>query len=108
MSLEEKRYTDKDQISHRSDILTLDADKVNDLLTLRRVRKGDRFVPFGMKQSKLVSDFLTDLKLSRFEKENTWVVCCGNKIVWIVNIRPDQRFCVSETTVRLLVVKLNR
>ena len=41
----------------------VDAAKVHFPLTLRPVKQGDRFVPFGMKGSKLISDFMKDLKL---------------------------------------------
>lgn len=105
LQLEECAFTHEFPISRRSDVITLDAGLMSGPLTLRRVRRGDRFVPFGMQRSRLVSDFLTDLKLSRFEKEATWVVCCGDVIAWIVNRRPDERFRVSETTKRVLTVR---
>ncbi|MBQ8097920.1 MAG: tRNA lysidine(34) synthetase TilS [Bacteroidaceae bacterium] len=77
-------------------IAVLDADKVEASLLLRNVRRGDRFMPFGMKDMKLVSDYLTNRKYSRFSKESQYVVCSGKDIIWLVNERPDQRYALVE------------
>jgi tRNA(Ile)-lysidine synthase len=83
----------------------LDADKVKGELTIRRWQKGDKFVPFGMTGKKKVSDYLTDRKFSVFDKENQWVVCAGENIVWLVDERTDNRFRVTEKTRRVIVIK---
>lgn len=84
----------------------LDADTVHFPLTLRPIRKGDRFQPYGMKGTRLVSDFLTDRHLSVFEKRRTLVLTDGSgQILWVAGHRPDGRFCVGEDTTRTLVVK---
>ena len=63
---------------------------------IRRIANGDRFVPFGMKGSKLVSDFLTDKKVALPLKRRQLVVvdACDN-ILWVVGKRLDGRFAVS-------------
>ena len=75
----------------------LDADKVVFPLTVRGVEPGDRFVPFGMKGSKLLSDFLTGLKMPLTAKRRQLVVTdASGKIVWVVGCRPDARFCLTD------------
>ena len=75
----------------------LDADKVAFPLTVRGVEPGDRFVPFGMRGSKLLSDFLTDLKMPLTAKRRQLVVTdASGSIVWVVGCRPDARFCLTE------------
>ena len=61
---------------------------------------GDKFAPFGMKgRKKLVSDLLTDLKLSRFEKEGQLVVTDAcDRILWVVGRRTDERARVTDRT----------
>ena len=88
-------------------VACLDADKVSEPLTLRKWHSGDRFVPFGMKGFKSVRDYLRDRKLSLFEKENQYVVCAGNEIVWVVNERPDGRFCVTDETKTVLLLSVS-
>ena len=83
----------------------LDADKVVLPLTVRKWRQGDKFVPFGMKGKKKVSDYLTDRKFSLFQKENQYVVCSADRIVWLVGERSDDRFRVTEDTKRVLIIQ---
>ncbi len=89
-------------------VACLDAAKCTEPLSVRRIRKGDRFTPYGMKGSKLVSDYLTDRKRTRFEKEEQWVVCCGDKIAWLVGERPDARFCITETTQMVIRIEVEK
>ena len=75
---------------------TLDADKIAFPLILRHVAQGDRFVPFGMKGSKLVSDFLTDRKLSVIDKSRQLVVTdAHNNILWLIGQRTDDRYKIG-------------
>ena len=83
----------------------VDADKISSQLTIRRWRQGDKFVPLGMKGKKKVSDYLTDRKFSLYDKENQWVVCSGEDIVWLVNERLDHRFRVTDGTKRILIIR---
>lgn len=85
-----------------------DVEKLAFPLTVRRVQEGDRFVPFGMKGSRLVSDFLTDAKKSLFDKERQLVVCSGDRIAWLVGERPDDRFRLDEHTRYAMILKLER
>ncbi len=94
-------------ISRESNTATIDADNITFPLTIRPVQAGDRFVPFGMKGSKLVSDFLTDAHLSPIDKQRQLVVThADGRIVWLVGRRPDARFCVTPHTRRTLVVEV--
>ena len=83
-----------------------DAGKIQHPLDLRLWRQGDTFVPFGMKGKKKVSDYLTDRKFSLVQKEQQWVLCCGNDIIWLVGERTDNRYRVDEHTRKILIVKL--
>ena len=88
------------------DTACLDADKVVQPLTVRRWQPGDKFVPFGMKGKKRVSDYLTDRKFSLFRKEHQYVVCSADRIVWLVGERSDDRFRVTEDTKRVLIMRI--
>lgn len=82
-----------------------DASAVKFPLTVRTVEAGDRFVPFGMKGSKLVSDYLTDRKFNLFDKQRQLVVADAlGRIVWLVNQRPDDRFRITDTTDAVLKI----
>ena len=75
-------------------------------LWVRNAEEGDRFVPYGMSGSKLVSDFLTDKKLSRLEKMRTLVVGDGDGILWIVGHRIDARGAITTETKDVLSLEM--
>lgn len=81
---------------HKS--VCLDLDKLTLPLTIRRVQEGDRMQPFGMTGTRLVSDMLTDAKLSVFEKERQYVVQSGNEIVWLVGFRAAAGYEITDKT----------
>ena len=85
-----------------------DADKLTLPLTVRKVRPNDRFVPFGMKGSRLLSDFMTDQKMSLFEKEDQYVACSGEDIVWAIGRRADNRFRVTSHTQKIVRLALKQ
>ena len=77
-------------------VATLDATKVCFPLTVRQVEAGDWMVPYGMKGRKLLSDLMTDLKMSIFDKRKQLVVTDNQGIiVWIVGLRVSQLSAVS-------------
>lgn len=76
----------------------LDFDKLKFPLVLRKWRKGDYFIPFGMKGKKKISDFFVDQKLSLVEKEQTWLLCSGENIVWVVGYRIDDRYKLTNNS----------
>ncbi len=87
-------------------IAALDANLLVFPLELRSWQAGDRFQPLGMRGSKLVSDFLTDLKLSVFQKENTKVVVSRNEIVWVVGWRINHRYRITPKTQRIFEMEI--
>ncbi len=94
-------------ISHDPSTATFDAAQLTDsTVTIRRWHEGDRFVPFGMKGSKLVSDLLTDCKVSPACRENQLVATMGNDIIWVLGIRSSNRHRVSSRTATQLILTL--
>lgn len=87
-------------------IAFLDAGALKLPLKLRRWRTGDEFQPLGMKgQSKKLSDFFVDLKLSPVEKEKVWLLESRGRVVWVAGYRLDERFKISSATRRALLVQ---
>ncbi len=82
-----------------------DCDTFDLPLTIRTWEQGDYFFPIGMKGRKKISDYFSDQKFSLPEKENTWLICSGDKIMHIVGYRQDVRFVVSEQTNMKLGIK---
>ncbi len=86
-------------VSKEPHIATLDATKVSFPLTVRRVEEGDWMQPYGMKGRKLLSDLMTDLKMTVFEKRRQLVVVDSQGvIVWAIGRRISDFVAVSDAT----------
>lgn len=75
-------------------------------LVLRKWKAGDKFVPFGMKGVKKVSDLLIDHKIPNHQKENIWVVESQNQICWVVGIRSSETHKVKKDSYRVFQMTL--
>ena len=92
-------------VSKESHIATLDAANVRFPLTVRRVEEGDWMQPYGMKGRKLLSDLMTDRKMTVFEKRRQLVVVDSQGIiVWAVGLRTDHRVAVGDQTKDVLEI----
>ena len=88
-----------------SRLAALDYSKLDFPLILRHWRKGDFFVPLGMKGKKKISDYMIDEKFSSFQKENTWVICSLDTIVCIVGHRINDEFKLVPETEKVYLVE---
>ncbi len=89
-----------------ANVACLDVDKLHYPLVLRRWKRGDWFIPYGMKGRKKLSDFFADKKMNLIEKERVWLLASGDDIVWVVGHRVDARYAVTEKTKRVKIFTL--
>ena len=92
-----------------SDVIYLDSAKLDFPLRVRNVLSGDYFYPFGMNGKKKVSKYLKDKKISVFDKDKVLILeTSKNKIVWVVGMRLDDRFSVTDNTKEITKIELIR
>ena len=94
------------EVVKSGNVACLDADKLQYPLVLRHWKKGDWFVPFGMKGRKKLSDFFADKKMNIIDKERVWLMVSGDDIVWVVGHRVDARYAVTDKTKRVKIFLL--
>lgn len=90
------------------DLAYFDSDKIVAPITYRTAKKGDWFIPFGMEGKKLISDYLTGIKATRFEKENQLLALCGEDIIWVVGHRSDNRYRVDKDTRHIIRLRIKK
>lgn len=83
---------------HNPAVAYLDASKIQWPISIRRLKTGDRFLPLGMKQSKLISDFLIDNKIGTPRKMATYILFSDGNPIWLAPLRIDDRFKIDENT----------
>lgn len=76
-------------------------------LVMRHWRRGDRFQPFGMTGTRLVSDLFNDYKLDYFNKQNAWLLEADGKIIWVIGLRSTVHYPVEiESQDYIILTKL--
>jgi len=99
-------YTSKPAFSTNNNTVVLDYDKITYPLLIKRWEPGNKFQPLGLNgNSQKIQDFLTNLKVSKFEKQNVHLILSGGEVCWVIGYRLDERFKISAETKQFLQIK---
>ncbi len=90
------------KIRKEQNIACLDLEKIEFPLLIRKWQEGDYFQPLGMNGFKKLSDFFIDEKIPVHQKQNAWLLCSGEKIVWVMGMRIDNRYKITPKTTRII------
>ncbi len=97
--------TELTEIPKSPNIACLDLAQITFPLFVRTPQEGDRFAPFGMKGTQLISDYLTNRKRNRLEKLASLLLCDAQGPLWLINERPDRRAMITSSTQEVLIVE---
>lgn len=84
----------------------LDADKIEWPLLYRTWQLTDYFYPLGLRKKKKLNHFLGSLKLSPAIKQRIGVLTMGDKMLWVVGKRIDDRYKITPQTQSVLKITL--
>lgn len=105
MVIGKKNWRTRREITQICPTLYLDADKIALPLSFKVVEAGERFSPLGLRGSKKVTDYLTDIKFENLHKGNVILICdASGKIVCIPGLQISDHVKVTEGTRRILKV----
>lgn len=93
-------------VENKKTIAFFDFNKLDFPLTIRKWKEGDFFHPLGMRGKKKLSDFFIDEKFSIFEKEECFLLCNKEEIIWIIGHRISEKYKISATTKKAYIAEL--
>ncbi len=103
------RFTSVDEIAKNGTkkVIYVNNQLIKFPLFVRKWEEGDYFYPFGMnEQKKKLSKFFKDEKMSLPDKESAWVLTSEEQIIWVIGMRADDRFKVTENTTQILKIEV--
>ena len=90
-----------ESFTSNKDVEYITLDDISGEFILRPWKTGEKFYPIGGKGTKNVSEFLTDEKIDSYQKKRQLVLCNGNEIVWVVGLRLDNNYKITNKTKRI-------
>jgi tRNA(Ile)-lysidine synthase len=92
--------------SNGEEVAFLDWEKLKGPFNLRSRRPKDKFRPLGMQGTKSIADFLIDIKVPRYERDEVMLLTAQGKIAWVVGYRISDEFKVTDKTKKVLKMEL--
>ena len=81
----------------------LDFDKITYPICIRNYKKGEKFLPLGMRKNKKISDFLSDKKVNYIIKLRQCVITDStDSVLWVVGHQISNKFKVDSETKNIL------
>ena len=81
----------------------LDFDKITYPICIRNYKKGEKFLPLGMRKNKKISDFLSDKKINYIIKLRQCVITDStDSVLWVVGHQISNKFKVDSETKNIL------
>ena len=94
------------KIDTSNNMAYLDADQLSWPLLNRSWVATDYFYPLGLRKKKKLNHFLGSLKLSPAIKQRIGVLTMGDKMLWVVGKRIDDRYKMTPQTTSVLIITL--
>jgi tRNA(Ile)-lysidine synthase len=81
---------------------------IDENITVRNRRRGDRLSPLGMEGSKKLKDVFIDKKISRNVRDYIPVIIWGTEILWVVGLCVSNFAKLSQATEKVLHLRVTR
>ncbi|MEZ5045650.1 MAG: tRNA lysidine(34) synthetase TilS [Chitinophagaceae bacterium] len=98
--------TDQLKIQKEKAFCYIDTQMLSYPILFRPWKQGDYMYPFGLNKKKKIARILIDEKIPLHEKEKIWVMVSNEKIVWLLGLKTDHRFRVTEKTKEVFCLQL--
>ncbi|NRW80953.1 tRNA(Ile)-lysidine synthetase-like protein [Clostridium beijerinckii] len=85
-----------------------DFDKINNNISIRNRKNGDKIIPLGMSGSKKLKDIFIDMKIPKNERECIPILCFDERIAWVIGIRISEEYKLTSKSTNILKVVVQR
>ncbi|KJU71987.1 tRNA lysidine(34) synthetase TilS [Clostridium baratii] len=85
-----------------------DYDKINEYVTVRKRKNGDRIIPLGMTGSKKLKDIFINMKVPKDYRDNIPVIQFDDEIAWVLGVKTSNTYKVTNQTKNILKVMCKR
>ncbi|WP_175438274.1 tRNA lysidine(34) synthetase TilS [Fusibacter sp. 3D3] len=89
------------------EVVAVDESTIRGDLILRHREDGDVFVPLGMSGHKKIKDFFIDEKIPKEKRNQIWLICDDEKIVWVHGMRMNDMCKITNKTENILLISFN-
>src|SRR5471030_1085862 len=98
-----------DMILDESNLIKyFDFDKINNNISIRSRKNGDKIIPLGMNGSKKLKDIFIDMKVHKEERYNIPILWFDEKIAWIIGIRTSEEYKITNKSKNILKIVVQR
>ncbi len=88
--------------------IRVDPELLEDSLEIRSRRPGDRFRPAGGAGGTTLKKFLHGIGLPREERDLVPLLCCRERVVWVIGHRAAEDFLATSRSRRILRIRATR
>ena len=85
-----------------------DFDKINNTISIRNRRDGDKIIPLGMHGNKKIKDIFIDMKIPKNDRETIPLLCFDEKVSWITGIKISEEYKITNKSKNILKVIVER
>lgn len=101
-------FKESDNLKESDLIKYFDFDKLNNNVSIRNRRDGDKIIPLGMNGKKKLKDIFIDMKIPKEERDNIPIICFDEKVAWIIGIRTSEEYKVTSKSKNILKVVIRK
>lgn len=108
VSFELLNIKNKIEFSNNDLIKFFDYDNIEEKITIRYRKDGDRIKLLGMSGSKKIKDVFINLKIPREERDIIPILAFDSRVAWIVGYKTSEEFKITKDTKKILKVTFHR
>lgn len=99
-----------EKIFNNVDKLTgyFDLSKIKGEIIVRNRKKGDKFIPLGLKKMKRLSRFMIDKKIPEYQRDRILIFENNNKIMWVCGYEISEEFKVEKNTQKIMKISVKQ